>query len=107
MRIIKTDKEAEKWAIREAKNITKRILADTHVVARLFGSRSAGTPRRFSDIDIALETKGKPVPAEIMDQLSESFEQSLIPFKVDLVDMHTVSPAVKTRIKLEGKLWNV
>lgn len=72
-----------------------RILAehlppDTEV--RVFGSRAAGSPKPWSDLDLALAGPD-PLPLALVARLAEAFDESALPFKVDLVDRSTVSPA--------------
>lgn len=102
---IMTEKEAEKWAIEEAKRITISVLKGHSIKTCLFGSRATGNARRFSDIDIALDAGGKPVPIALMVRLMSLLEESHIPFRVDLVDMQGVSAFVKESVKKEGQLW--
>lgn len=59
-------------------------------VWRIFGSRARGTNRPFSDVDILINS-GRIIPLATMGELRESFETSNLPFRVDLVDEHTVS----------------
>ena len=50
-----------------------------------FGSRVTGTAREYSDLDLALITT-EPLPLGTMADLVACFEESSLPFKVDLVD---------------------
>lgn len=60
------------------------------VEARAFGSRVGGTPKDYSDLDLALVGPAKLEPA-VMATLREAFEESDIPFRVDLLDWHAIS----------------
>ena len=71
----------------------------------LFGSRARGSAGRFADIDLALDAGDGPVPLEIMVRLRESVEQSRIPFRVDLVDLHGAGPELRASVEEEGKVW--
>lgn len=76
----------------EQLNIISAILA-AHVPgveARAFGSRVVGTPKDYSDLDLALVGPAKLEPA-VMANLREAFEESDIPFRVDVLDWHTIS----------------
>ena len=63
----------------------------------LFGSRVKGTARKYSDIDIAI----------LSDELDENkrlkilfeFENSTLPYQVDIVDLKTVSDDFKALIE--------
>lgn len=100
-----TDNEAEKWAIEETRRITRFVLEGRNVKIWLFGSRATGSARSFSDIDIALDAGADPVPSDLLVRLSCALEESCVPFRVDIVDMHNVSPAVRESIEKEGQLW--
>ena len=61
------------------------------VRVHVFGSRAAGRVKPWSDLDLVLEGDG-PVPWSAMAELAEAFDESRLPWKVDLVDRATVSP---------------
>ncbi len=62
-----------------------------------FGSRATGVRlKRFSDLDLAIE--GKLTLAE-RARLAEEFDESPLPFKVDIVELDEVDPAFVARIK--------
>lgn len=75
--------------------IVRQILAahlPRDVRAFIFGSRAGGAPKRFSDLDLALEGAG-PLPLDMLARLAEAFDESPLPWKVDVVDRQTVSTA--------------
>jgi predicted nucleotidyltransferase len=57
----------------------------------VFGSRARGGAKRFSDLDLALKGEG-PLDPALLSQLADAFELSALPWRVDLVDYHTLSP---------------
>lgn len=57
---------------------------------RVFGSRTSWTARETSDLDLVLMTK-EPLDISRMAKLKESFSESNIPFRVDIVDWADVS----------------
>ena len=65
----------------------------------LYGSRVNGKSVKYSDVDIALDCNGKPVPDNIKYALSSSFEKSILPYTVDIIDLNSVSPAFRTKIE--------
>jgi uncharacterized protein len=72
----------------------------------LFGSHARGDARRFSDVDIALLSEGeRRIPAEVMIDLREAFEEALVLRRVDLVDLATVDESFRQRVEREGVLW--
>lgn len=58
----------------------------------VFGSRAGGTPKPWSDLDLSLEA-GAPLPLGVLASLAEAFDESPLPWKVDLVDRATVNQA--------------
>ena len=60
------------------------------VEARAFGSRVVGTPKDYSDLDLALVGTAK-LDAAALESLREAFEESDIPFRVDVLDWHAIS----------------
>ncbi len=50
-----------------------------------FGSRVSGTAKQYSDLDIALRSSSTLSSAQ-WNALEEEFENSDLPFKVDLID---------------------
>jgi len=76
--------------------------------AALFGSHATGTPHSESDIDIAveLETTRRDDPAynQVFFGLSADLSETLGTDDVDLVDVHTLSPAVTEAVFEQGVL---
>ena len=56
----------------------------------LFGSYAKGTARPDSDIDIMIKGESK-LPLGAWSAMEESFQNSDLPQKVDLIDFHRVS----------------
>lgn len=61
--------------------------------AFIFGSRASGTYEKFSDIDIGIE--GKPLSSDVTTALREAFEESDLPYNVDVVDFSTLRDGFK------------
>lgn len=84
----------------EADLTTVRNLLAQHLPgcsAYVFGSRVRGTARRYSDLDLALESEA-PIPENQLEALREAFSESDLPILADLVDLRTVSASFRTRI---------
>ncbi len=60
------------------------------VEARAFGSRVSGSPKDYSDLDLALVGAAK-LESSVIANLREAFEESDIPFRVDILDWHAIS----------------
>lgn len=60
------------------------------ISVHVFGSRALGIVKRRSDLDLVLEAAA-PLPLALIAELAEAFEESDLPWKVDLVDRKAVS----------------
>ena len=78
----------------------RRILAqyagDCEV--RAFGSRGNGTATEYSDLDLAIVGKGK-ISRRVKMLLREAFEESDLPFRVDILDYNAVSDEFRAIIE--------
>jgi len=90
----------------ESKNKIIAILAALFPRAEiyLFGSRARGTQSPRSDIDIALK-KDKEISRSAIGEIISMFENSCIPYKIQIVDFNAVSDAMRSSIIDEGILW--
>jgi len=70
----------------------------------LFGSRAREDHGPRSDIDIAID-EGKPIMPARMGEASDMLAESNIIYKIDVVDLHTVSDKMREFILKEGILW--
>jgi predicted nucleotidyltransferase len=73
------------------------------VEARAFGSRVGGTPKDYSDLDLALVGAAK-LDLVVLENLREAFAASDIPFRVDLIDWHAVSKEFQAVIQKKYEL---
>lgn len=64
----------------------------------VFGSRAKWTTGRASDLDLAVDA-GRPLTRREEAGLSDQFEQSDIPYKVDVVDWHGISSSFRRAIE--------
>ena len=56
-----------------------------------FGSRVQARAKPYSDLDLAV-LAGQPLSLETRAVLTEAFDESDLPFKVDVVDLSAASP---------------
>lgn len=75
---------------KQIKDIVKRSLGGTSYKIFVFGSRATGENRQWSDIDLGILSKEK-IPGHVMIKIEGEFENSQIPYKIDLIDFQTVS----------------
>lgn len=59
---------------------------------QLFGSRIKGSSKQFSDLDVCIKDNLQDYEIQL---LREAFENSRLPFKVDLVDYRRVDETFK------------
>lgn len=80
--------------------LIKKILAEIipNKITWAFGSRVHGKPKKYSDLDLAIITE-TPLSPLIMSQLREAFDESNLPFQVDLVDWAQIHADFKKIIK--------
>jgi len=65
---------------------------------RAFGSRVNGTTKSYSDLDLAVVGSGK-LSDDTLRLLKEAFEESDLPFRVDVLDWHATSPSFQKVIE--------
>ena len=68
------------------------------VEVRAFGSRVLGTPKSWSDLDLAVVGKTRIDP-KILTSLQEAFEESDLPYRVDVLDWNAISPEFRRLIE--------
>lgn len=80
-------------------------LGDLSTEVYLFGSRATGHARPASDIDVAVWSLAE-LPVGTLSLIREALEESLVPFKVDLVDLHDTDEGFRARVIAEGIAWH-
>ena len=63
-----------------------------------FGSRVRGRARRFSDLDLAFDA-GRPLTFRDTAPLADAFDESDLPWRVDIVDLVTCSETFRREIE--------
>ena len=76
--------------------ILKRNLPQSAIVW-VFGSRAGINIKKFSDLDLAIDDNS-PLPYATIVNLKCDFEESDLPFKVDIVDWHQLDQSFQNRI---------
>lgn len=80
----------QEWLI--ITTIIRQLLADYEI--RAFGSRTKGTAKPFSDLDLAVISQ-TALPLSRQAEIAEAFAESDLPWKVDIVDWATTSDAFR------------
>jgi predicted nucleotidyltransferase len=76
------------------KNIVLQHVANNNFKVFLFGSRACGNEKKMSDIDIGLLGNEK-FPVQLKFAIEEAINESIVPFKVDLIDFYNVDENFK------------
>lgn len=83
--------------------LVQAILADHVPQARVlaFGSRVSSTPRKYSDLDLAI-IQSEPLSLRTIRRLKNAFEDSDLPICVDVVDWNQADSAFKAMVTKQG-----
>jgi predicted nucleotidyltransferase len=65
---------------------------------RIFGSRVTGKAKIHSDLDLALACEQK-IASKFLSLLQAAFEESDLPFRVDVLDWKAISPEFRKVIE--------
>lgn len=76
----------------------------------VFGSRATGRARRYSDLDLAIDA-GRPLTLDETAKLAETFDESDLPYRVDVVDWRAIDDRFRQiiaqeRVKLAERVVN-
>ncbi|MEK7525847.1 MAG: nucleotidyltransferase domain-containing protein [Patescibacteria group bacterium] len=72
------------------KDTVFQFLNPDSVTVFVFGSRASGLASKFSDVDLGIKSK-EPIPVGTVSDIEEAFENSDLPYGVDIVDFSKVS----------------
>lgn len=76
--------------------IVEELLKKHKVSAFVFGSRVKNKAKTFSDLDLCIKTDYSKT---VIRQLQDDFEESDLPFKVDIIVWSEISPEFKNHIE--------
>lgn len=91
--------------LQEVRRMTRTVLGRYPVKVYLFGSWAKGTPSRHSDIDIGVDPLS-PLPPGVLAVLRERFEESHIPYRVEVVDLGATDRSFRDAVIRQGMAWN-
>lgn len=80
-------------------SVLKRNISDVDAKFYVFGSRAKGTNKKYSDIDIAVDLNGKKLDVSILGKILIEFQDSTLPFEVDVVDLNSIDEDFRNLIK--------
>lgn len=87
---------------KQIKNTVSPVLPTGYKLG-FFGSRAKGTPSKFSDVDLAIVGE-KKVPGFVLENIREVMEKSRLPYRVDVVDLNSLSKTFRENI-LKEIIW--
>jgi hypothetical protein len=93
-----------KRAVEKLRHIVLDALGDRDAAVYLFGSHARGEVRHGSDIDVAILPR-EELPAAFFANLTETIEESTIPYDVDLIDLRKVAPEFREHVIRTGIKW--
>ena len=81
-------------------DLVKKILQEhvPGVPVWIFGSRIKGTAKTYSDLDLVIIDQHK-MPIENYFKIKDAFEESTLPYRVDVLDWHRISPSFRQLIQ--------
>jgi predicted nucleotidyltransferase len=79
--------------------ILKRFVPNCEI--RAFGSRWNGTVKKYSDLDLVIVGKER-LDWNVLADIKEAFEESDLPYRVDLLDWNAISPEFRNVIETRG-----
>lgn len=65
----------------------------------VYGSRAKGGARRYSDLDLMLDDRGREIPWSVLGNLDEDFDESSLPIIVELHDMAATDANFLDRVR--------
>lgn len=74
-------------------------LPETEV--RVFGSRYKGNAKKYSDLDLAIVSKND-IYWETIADIKDEFQESDLPFRVDIIDWNNIEDSFKETIIKSG-----
>ena len=78
-------------------DIIRRRLPEARIW--VYGSRAKGRARRYSDLDLMLDSGGEPIAPSILGNLDEDFDESDLPIIVELHDLAQTDARFLARVK--------
>ncbi len=79
------------------KGVLNKIIPNATVY--VFGSRAKNCAKPYSDLDLAIDINGEKLNLSTLAKLKSAFEETTIPYKIDIVDLNSISEEFKNNIK--------
>jgi uncharacterized protein len=81
------------------RNILNRFVPEAEII--VFGSRIHGTAKPWSDLDLAIKADSS-LDWKLLEEIKEAFQESELPFRVDLLDWNEITVAFRKAIEKSG-----
>jgi len=94
----------EKKYLTIIKDIVLSYIDPSEHLVFLFGSRAKENSKRSSDVDIGIMGK-KPI-GKIYYKIVDKIEESIVPYKVDIIDFSMVEEKFKKIAMKKIEIWN-
>ena len=65
----------------------------------IFGSRVKKTKKKYSDLDLAIDMNHQKLSIKLLSQLDHAFDESDLPYKVDIVDWNDLDNSFREMIQ--------
>ena len=65
----------------------------------MYGSRATGKAKQYSDVYLAFDNSGQIMPDEVISSLRIKYEFSSLPYRVDVVDINSISDNFRSAIQ--------
>jgi predicted nucleotidyltransferase len=89
--------DLESQYLKMVKNILQKNLSREAKVF-VFGSRANNKAKKFSDLDLAISTP-REISLTVFANLRSSFEESDLPYKVDIIDLNAIDQSFRKNIE--------
>ncbi len=91
--------------VNTTREIILSLIDNEKVSVFLYGSRATGQEEHGSDIDIGLWSTEK-IDKSILRKINEAIEESIVPYRVDVVDFTNVDENFKKTALKKIEIWN-
>ncbi len=91
--------------IKLLKKIVLSKIDPDNVMVFLFGSRASGKAGERADVDIGLWSADK-LPRRLYHQIRNAVDESIIPYKIDIVDFTRADPEFRSIALKDIEIWN-
>jgi len=96
----------EKRYINYLLEVLSKYISNPAAEFYIFGSRSKGTYKKYSDVDIAINDANLKISTLIINKIKAEFENSTFPYEVDIVDLNSINESFLKIIRNDLKKIN-